>query len=109
MPVDWGGLFALIGPLSIAIAMTVMALLSKRLGSVMRTPRYYLGFYVAAGLMATSVLARLLNIGRGTDIADTLGQNPVSVLLYVGLPAIAITLGLVAAWRYWSWLLAERG
>ena len=31
MPVDWGGLFALIGPLSIAIAMTVMALLSRRL------------------------------------------------------------------------------
>jgi hypothetical protein len=59
--------------------------------------------------MATSVLARLLNIGRGEDIADTLGQNPVSVLFYVGLPAIAITLGLVAAWRYWSWLLAERG
>ncbi|MBZ0288283.1 MAG: hypothetical protein K8I30_11770, partial [Anaerolineae bacterium] len=95
--------------ISIAIAMTVMALLSKRLGSVMRTPRYYMLFYIAAGLMAVSALARLLNIGRGTDIVGNLGQDPVSVLLYVGLPAIAITLGLVAAWRYWSWLLAERG
>ncbi|MEO8611955.1 MAG: hypothetical protein ABI690_28915 [Chloroflexota bacterium] len=109
MSVDWGGLFALIGPLSIAIAMTVMALLSKRLGSVMRTPRYYLGFYVAAGLMAISIVARLLNIGRGDDIVATLSQNPVSVLFYIGLPAIAVTLGMVAAWRYWSWLLAERG
>ena len=87
MPVDWRGLFALLGLVSIAIAMIVMALLSKRLGSVTQTPRYYLGFYVAAGLMAISILVRLLNIGRGDDIADTLGQDPVSVLLYVGLPA----------------------
>lgn len=109
MPVDWGGLGALIGPISIAVAMTVMARLSKRLGSVMRTPRYYMMFYLGAGLMAVSVLARLLNIGRGDAIADMLVHDPVAILLYVGLPAVAITLGLVAAWRYWSWLLAERG
>jgi hypothetical protein len=30
------------------------------------------------------------------------------VLLYNGLPALAVTLGLFVAWRYWSWLLAER-
>lgn len=109
MSVDWGGLLALAGPISICVALVVMALLSKRLGSVMRTPRYYLGFYVAAGLMAVSVLARLLNIGRGDALASTLGHDPVSVVLYIGLPSISITVGLVIAWRYWSWLLAERG
>jgi hypothetical protein len=109
MTVDWGGLFALFGPISIAVALTVMGLLSKRLGKVMRTPRYYVGFYIAAGLMTISVVARLLNIGRGDDIADSLGQDALTVVLYVGLPSIAITLGLIVAWRYWSWLLAERG
>jgi hypothetical protein len=109
MTVDWGGLFALVGPIAIAVAMTVMGLLSRRLGSVMRTPRYYLIFFLAAGLMITSVVARLLNIGRGDEIARLLGQDAVSVMLYIGLPSIAITLALAAAWRYWSWLLAERG
>jgi len=109
MSVDWGGLFALAGPISITIALMVMALLSRRLGSVMRTPRYYIGFYIAAALMGISVLGRFLNIGYGDDMADTLGQNPLSVVLYVALPSIAITLGLAVAWRYWSWLLAERG
>ena len=109
MSIDWGGLFALVGPISIAVALLVMGLLSRRLGSVMRTPRYYIGFFVAAALMFVSIVARLLNVGHGNDFADSLGQNPVSVILYVALPSIAITLGLVVAWRYWSWLLAERG
>jgi hypothetical protein len=109
MSLDWGGLLGLVGPISITIALIIMALLSRRLGSVMRTPRYYLGFYVAALLMSINVLARLLNIGYGENMADTLGHNPLLVLIYVGLPALAITLGLAVAWRYWSWLLAERG
>jgi hypothetical protein len=109
MMVDWWGLFGVIGYVSIAVALVVLGLLSKRLGSVVRMPRYYLGFYLAALLMAISILARLLNIGHGDVLAARLSENPVAVLLYVGLPAIAITLGVIVAWRYWSWLLAERG
>lgn len=106
--VDWMGLFGLLGPVSIAVALLVMGLLSKRLGSVIRTPRYYIGFFVAAALMAASILARLLNLGRGAAAAAELHHDPVWVFLYVGLPATAVTLGIVVAWRYWSWLLAER-
>jgi hypothetical protein len=109
MSIDWGGLFALVGPASVAIALMVMGLLSRRLGSVMRTPRYYVGFFIAAALMILSVLARVLNVGHGDNFAASLGQNAVSVILYIGLPSIAITIGLIVAWRYWSWLLAERG
>jgi hypothetical protein len=109
MSIDWGGLFALVGPASVAIALVVMGLLSRRLGSVMRTPRYYVGFFIAAALMIVSVLARVLNVGHGDNFAALLGQNAVSVILYIGLPSIAITTGLIVAWRYWSWLLAERG
>jgi hypothetical protein len=106
--IDWAGLFGLIGPISIALALLVMGLLSKRLGSVTRAPRYYYGFYVATLLMGVSILARMLNAGRGPEFVSELNGETAWVLLYNGLPALAITLGLFVAWRYWSWLLAER-
>lgn len=105
---DWMGLLGLLGSISVAIALVVLGLLSKRLGSVTRTPPYYFWFYVAAGLMLVSIFARLVNLGHGSETAATLIQDEILILLYAGLPAIAITLGLVVAWRYWSWLLAER-
>lgn len=105
---DWMGLLGLLGSIAIAIALLVLGLLSKRLGSVTRTPPYYVWFYVAAGLMLVSILARLVHLGQGPAVAVALIDDKVSVLLYAGLPAIAITLGVVVAWRYWSWLLAER-
>jgi hypothetical protein len=89
--------------------LVILGLLSRRLGRVIRTPPYYLGFFVGAGLIAVTVLARILNIGRGAGEAATLRDNPLWVILYIGLPAIALTLSVVVAWRYWSWLLAERG
>lgn len=109
MGIDWSGLLGLLGPVAITIALIVMGLLSKRLGSVTRMPRYYIGFFVAAGLMAVSVLARLLTTGHGQLFTMALNHDPIWVFLYIGLPAIALTLGIVVAWRYWSWLLAERG
>ncbi len=107
--IDWGGLFGLVGPLAICVMLVVMGLLSKRLGSVTRIPRYYLGFYLASGLMGLSILARLLDIGRGSEVANEVGKDTFHVLMFIGLPSIALTLALVVAWRYWSWLLAERG
>jgi len=105
---DWAGLLGLIGPISIGLALLVLGLLSKRLGSVTRAPRYYLGFYLAVLLMGISILARLLNVGRGAAAVAELNRNPGWVMLYNGLPAIAVTIGLFVGWRYWSWLLAER-
>lgn len=99
---DWIGLVGVIGPLSIFVVLIVMALLSKRLGSVTRTRPYYLGFYLAAVLVGLSVLARL------TDETPPSESGVTSVLVYVGLPALGLTIGVVAAWRYWSWLFAER-
>jgi len=105
---DWAGLFGLLGLSSISVALVVMGMLSKRLGSVTRAPRYYLGFYVASLMIAVSVLARLINVGRGVDVVADLNQDVGWVLFYNGLPALAISLALFVAWRYWSWLLAER-
>src|SRR5512135_3569141 len=104
---DGTGPFDLFGMASITVAILVLALLSKRLGAVTHTPRYYLGLYGSAALMAVSVLARLLNWLKRTDAAN-INSDPVWILLYIGLPAVAVTLGVIVAWRYWSWLLAER-
>ncbi|MBC6937582.1 MAG: hypothetical protein DWB42_17350 [Chloroflexi bacterium] len=108
MSVDWAGLLGLLGPVSLCIALVVIGLLSRRLGSVIRTPHYYLGFFLAAALLTISILARLLNLGRGPAVAAALNRDPVWVFLYTGLPLIAALMGAVTAWRYWSWLLAER-
>ncbi len=106
---DWAGLFGLFGNISIVVAMLVMGVLSRRLGDVTRIPPYYRGFFASAVLVGLSVLARVMNIGRGLETAASIAHDPVWAVLYVGLPAIGVSLGVAVAWRYWSWLLAERG
>lgn len=106
--IDWVGLASLIGQISVAIALVVVGLLSKRLGSVTRTAPYYVWLYAAAFMLFISILARLLNLGRGLEVALELHQHPAWILIYLGLPAVGVTLGVIVAWRYWSWLMAER-
>ncbi|MCB9452634.1 MAG: hypothetical protein H6672_14445 [Anaerolineaceae bacterium] len=105
---DWMGLSGLLGGVAIAIALLVLGLLSKRLGSVTRTPPYYIGLYIAAGLMFMSTLARMVDLDYTSAEIEALSQDPAAIVLYVGLPALAVTIGVVVTWRYWSWLLAER-
>jgi len=101
---DWTRFFNLIGMLSIFIVLIVMALLSKRLGIVTRTRPYYLGFYVAALLMGISILVRLFSTPP-----DLSAEADGTIILFYGiLPALSLTLGVIIAWRYWSWLFAER-
>lgn len=76
------------------------------MGKVTRAPRYYLGFFVAALLIGLSVVVRLLDVLQLVVISAV---DPFWVLVVVGLPAFGLTLSLIIAWRYWSWLLAERG
>lgn len=100
-----GGLFALVGVCSIAVSLVVLGLLSKRLGQVTRAPRYYRWFYVSAILLVISALYRFINVTHSQIPA---ADDPVAVIFYIGLPAFALTISLMIAWRYWSWLLAER-
>ncbi len=92
-----------LGPVSIMILLVVIGLLSKRLGEQTHAKPYYLGFYVAALLMlisaATRILSAILNV-PDDDIRWIVVED--------GLPALALTMGVLIAWRYWSWLLAER-
>lgn len=100
-----GGIFAVVGLVGISTALVVLGLLSRRLGQVTRAPRYYLGFFVAALLIGLSILFRLVYLFQ--SIVPT-ADDSLAVLFYVGLPALALTFSLIIAWRYWSWLLAER-
>lgn len=99
-------LFGLLGMISTAVALLVLAGLSRRLGKVTRAPRYYIGFYVGAILIAVSIVVRILAILQLVVLATS---DPFWVLIVVGLPALSLTVSLIIAWRYWSWLLAERG
>ncbi|GAB4314234.1 MAG: hypothetical protein Kow00117_06590 [Phototrophicales bacterium] len=94
-------LFGLIGLLSIAIMMFVLGMLSQRLGRVTRAAPYYYGFFLSAIFVLIGVGARL--------VYPVDSDDPAWVLLVNGTPALGITIGLVVAWHYWSWLLAERG
>src|SRR5579864_4200042 len=86
----------LAGPLSLILALLVIALLSQRLGMITKRVRHYRWFFVAIGLMLIAFATRigLLNAPDAT--------------VYSLLMAAALTIGAAVAWYYWSWLLHER-
>ncbi len=94
-----------LGSVAILIALIVIGQLSYRLGQMTHAKPYYLGFFVAAFLMLISISAGTLDA-----IFQLAPPNPdwLWLLLNNGLPALAVTIGVIFAWRYWSWLLAER-
>jgi hypothetical protein len=91
----------LLGPLAVVVMLLVLALISRRMGRVTHAPPYYLGLIVAAALVAAGLAARALGV-------DAIADETAALLLFAVLPALGMTLGLLAAWRYWSWLVAER-
>jgi hypothetical protein len=98
-------LLGLLGPFSVAVALIVIGALSKRLGAQTHAKRHYLGFYFAAALMLISTAAQLILLLSNSP------RTPADltwVLVADGIPALAVTIGVIYAWRYWSWLLAER-
>jgi hypothetical protein len=97
---------ALLGPLALSASLVVLARLSRRLGKYTHDKPLFRWLYAAAGLMLLSVAGQvgLMLGGAALPVAEL-----AEVIIYAGLPALAMTIGLAALWRYWSWLLAERG
>ena len=106
---NWIELFGLLGTISITVAIFVLGELSRRLGRVTKASPYYVGFYIATAFVAVGVVARMATLFGQVAQITNLHDNIMWVLLYNGAPAFGITLALIVAWRYWSWLLAERG
>lgn len=105
---SWTGWVELVGPLSVAVALMIMGRLTRRFAKAAGHSRWYLGFFLAALLVVLGVVARLLNLTQSAGDLNFIVDDANRILLYHGLPALGITLGVVIAWRYWSWLLAER-
>jgi len=104
----WSGIFAVLGMASISLALCVLGMLSRKLGKVTNAAPFYVGFFIAGGLVAVGAVTRLVHLNTEVALQSKLNDNIMWVLLYNGAPALGLTLGLMIAWRYWSWLLAER-
>lgn len=100
------GWLSLIAPLAVLIMMITLAFLSRRFGSVTQAKPYYWGFFVGAVFVILAAAARgyILWLEHHRELYD----NTVWTLIYNGLMAAGVITGLISAWRYWSWLLAER-
>jgi hypothetical protein len=94
----------MLGPISIMMMMVTLGMLSRKLGRVTHAKPLYWGFFGAALVVALGTIVRLF------CIINTIPQDQHAQwgIVYNGLFAIGVTIGLGGAWRYWSWLLAER-
>lgn len=100
----WMGI---LGSVGVMVALITLGLLSHRLGKITHAKPHYLGFFVSAGLMGVSITLRILDVLLGFSTNPNVDQF-LWVIGRDGLPAAAATVGVYLAWRYWSWLLAER-
>ncbi len=89
------------GPAAVSVSLVIVGLLSQRLGAVTKMPAYYRWFYVAAVLVGVSSVTRVLGASAGPD-------EGLALFCTVTF-ALGVTIGVVVAWRYWSWLFGERG
>lgn len=97
---------ALIEPASLGIVLIVLGHLSRRLGKYTHDRPVFRLLYASAGFMFLSLLGRIVLLLADPALPV---MEPAKVIIYAGLPALAMTISLWALWRYWSWLLAERG
>lgn len=92
-----------IAPLSLALIMIILALLSKKLGDVTQRPAIFRWYFVSTGLILVSTALRVTDTARlGTLDAE-------QALSYDMLLMMGLLLAVVVTWQYWWWLLGERG
>lgn len=108
-------LWVLLGSAGLAgvlYATMILMELSKRLGEVIRMPRYYRLFHLAALLIALAIGSRLfwaLSLIKPAPGLGWLRQPPLFYTLTYSIPlALGATLSLAVTWRYWGWLVRER-
>jgi hypothetical protein len=101
--------FSLIG---VIYLLYILSVLSRKLGSVTKMRAFYRGFYLAIGLIGLAVVASwlLLTVRITPDLLPVAWRDETLYLVIFNTTmAVAVTLSLVLAWRYWGWLFKERG
>lgn len=96
---------------AVIYALYILANLSRRYGQVIRLPRYYRGFYGSMAFFGVAFVSHLIqdSVIIAPEQAPSLLTNDWFYLFTYYLPlALAVTLAIGVAWRYWSWILKEQ-
>lgn len=101
-------LLSVTAPATLMILLWVMAQISRRFGEVTHRPPIFRWFYVAIGLLVFPLVMRVLAVGLTEDDRIKLGGNAAGAILHDIPLALAITLSVIVAWRYWGWLVYAR-
>lgn len=99
-----------LGLLSLVLMTWILARLSKRLGEVTKMSRYYRVFYVSMTCLSIAVMAHFLRMSvfLAEEVGPYILHSDIFYLCIYYIPlAVGVTLDLIIAWRYWSWLLRE--
>ena len=85
------------------IMLLVIGELSRRLGELVQAPYMHRWFYFASMLAFVSVFVKLLSGSSATDNFKI--DNIEHATAYIAPLALSLFIGIVAAWRYWGWLI----
>ncbi len=99
-------LLSLLGPIALTFLLLALGFISRKLGRVTHAAPAYIGFWAAGLLSALATWVQLysLQLAQTSELYD----NAQWMVIYNALLATAVTVGLLVAWRYWSWLIADR-
>jgi len=100
-----------IGLLAVIYTFYILANLSRRYGQVIRLPPYYRGFYIGMGCLTISFVSHLIRdsvIIAPKEAPFPLDEDWFYLFTYYLPLAVAVTLAIGVAWRYWSWILKEQ-
>lgn len=101
--------FSLIG---VIYLLYIFSVLSRKLGSVTKMRPFYRGFYVAIGLIGLGMVSSwlFLTVRITPDLLPAAWRDETLYLAIFNVAlAVAVTLSMGVAWRYWGWLFKERG
>jgi hypothetical protein len=106
-------LIAPFGPvalIALAFLLDLYFVLSRRLGEVTRMRPYYRRFWIAGLFVGLATVVQVLrtaaHISQVSQVAFLL--SPVFSIFAFHLPLLlGVVVGILTAWRYWSWLLTE--
>ncbi len=97
-----------IGLIGFLFILDVYSNLSRRLGEVNRMPPYYRRFLIGSGFVGVATLAQIIRVSAfiSCNPEATRLLSPAFGLLVFHLPLlIGVSVSVLTAWRYWSWLL----
>lgn len=97
-----------VGLIGLLFILDVYLHLSRRLGEVNRMPPYYRRFFIGTVFVGVALLGQIIRTAAHLScnpLASFL-LSPAFSLVAFHLPLlIGVSISMLTAWRYWSWLL----